>query len=314
LQGYELIMKKFTNISDISKKELRLIIDNAKLRKKNRSSLNKNAVDSDAPLEGKILIMIFEKPSTRTRISFDLAVKQLGGKSLTLNPDEIHYGTGNESLYDTAKILSQYADIVMLRTYAHKNFIEFSKYLEIPLINGLTDLSHPCQIMSDIMTFEELKGPIKNKKIAWLGDGNNVVYSLIEAAVQFDFELRIASPKGYEPNKKILQWAKENNGKVLLTKDPMKAASSADCVMTDKWISMGDKSNKIKKKKLLKPYQVNKKIMKVANQDAIFMHCLPASRGEEVTNDIIDGKQSAVWLEALNRIHAQKSIIEWCLK
>ena len=190
-------MKKFTNISDISKKELRLIIDNAKLRKKNRSSLNKNAVDSDAPLEGKILIMIFEKPSTRTRISFDLAVKQLGGKSLTLNPDEIHYGTGNESLYDTAKILSQYADIVMLRTYAHKNFIEFSKYLEIPLINGLTDLSHPCQIMSDIMTFEELKGPIKNKKIAWLGDGNNVVYSLIEAAVQFDFELRIASPKGY---------------------------------------------------------------------------------------------------------------------
>ena len=283
-------MKKFTNISDISKKELRLIIDNAKLRKKNRSSLNKNAVASDAPLEGKILIMIFEKPSTRTRISFDLAVKQLGGKSLTLNPDEIHYGTGNESLYDTAKILSQYADIVMLRTYAHKNFIEFSKYLEIPLINGLTDLSHPCQIMSDIMTFEELKGPIKNKKIAWLGDGNNVVYSLIEAAVQFDFELRIASPKGYEPNKKILQWAKENNGKVLLTKDPMKAASSADCVMTDKWISMGDKSNKIKKKKLLKPYQVNKKIMKVANQDAIFMHCLPASRGEEVTNDIIDGK------------------------
>jgi len=307
-------MKKFTNISDINKKELRLIIDNAKLRKKNRSSLNKNAVDSDAPLEGKILIMIFEKPSTRTRISFDLAVKQLGGKSLTLNPDEIHYGTGNESLYDTAKILSQYADIVMLRTYAHKNFIEFSKYLEIPLINGLTDLSHPCQIMSDIMTFEELKGPIKNKKIAWLGDGNNVVYSLIEAAVQFDFELRIASPKGYEPNKKILQWAKKNNGKVLLTKDPMKAATSADCVMTDKWISMGDKSNKIKKKKLLKPYQVNKKIMKVTNQDAIFMHCLPASRGEEVTNDIIDGKQSAVWLEALNRIHAQKSIIEWCLK
>jgi len=307
-------MKKFTNISDINKKELRLIIDNAKLRKKNRSSLNKNAVDSDAPLEGKILIMIFEKPSTRTRISFDLAVKQLGGKSLTLNPDEIHYGTGNESLYDTAKILSQYADIVMLRTYAHKNFIEFSKYLEIPLINGLTDLSHPCQIMSDIMTFEELKGPIKNKKIAWLGDGNNVVYSLIEAAVQFDFELRIASPKGYEPNKKILQWAKKNNGKVLLTKDPMKAATSADCVMTDKWISMGDKSNKIKKKKLLKPYQVNKKIMKVTNKDAIFMHCLPASRGEEVTNDIIDGKQSAVWLEALNRIHAQKSIIEWCLK
>ena len=307
-------MRKFINIADISKNELRLIIDNAKARKEKRSGLNKNAIDSDAPLNEKILIMIFEKPSTRTRISFDLAVKQLGGKSLILNPDEIHYGTGNESLYDTAKILSQYADIVMLRTHAHKNIVEFSKYLEVPLINGLTDLSHPCQIMSDIMTFEELKGPIKNKKIAWLGDGNNIAYSLVEAAVQFDFELRIACPKGYEPNKNILQWAKKNNGNILLTKDPLKAANSADCIMTDKWISMGDKTNKNKKKKALKPYQVNKKIMKVANKDSIFMHCLPASRGEEVTNDVMDGKQSAVWLEALNRIHAQKSIIEWCIK
>ena len=307
-------MKDFINISDISKNELRVIIDNAKSRKEKRSSLNRNTIDSDAPLDSKILIMIFEKPSTRTRISFDLAVKQLGGKSLILNPDEIHYGTGNESLYDTAKILSQYADIVMLRTHAHKNVEEFSKYLDVPIINGLTDLSHPCQIMSDIMTFEELKGPIKNKKIAWLGDGNNIVYSLIEAAVQFDFELNIACPKGYEPNKNIIHWAKKNKGKILVTKDPIKAASSADCIMTDKWISMGDKTNKNKKKKALKSYQVNEKIMKVANQDSIFMHCLPASRGEEVTNEVMDGNQSAVWLEALNRIHAQKSIIEWCLK
>jgi len=307
-------MKKFLNIADINKEALRLIIDNAKARKERRASLNKNAIDPDAPLDGKILIMLFEKPSTRTRISFDLAVKQLGGKSLILNPDEIHYGAGNESLYDTAKILSQYADIVMLRTNSHKNIEKFSKYLDVPLINGLTDLSHPCQIMSDIMTFEELKGPIKNKKIAWLGDGNNVVYSLIEAAVQFDFELRIASPKGYEPNKNILQWAKKNNGNILITKDPIKAASSADCIMTDKWISMGDKINKSKKKKALKLYQVNEKIMKVAKKDSIFMHCLPANRGEEVTNDVMDGKQSAVWLEALNRIHTQKSIIEWCLK
>ena len=307
-------MRKFINIADLDKKELRLIIDNAKLRKGKRSSLNKNAIDSDAPLDGKILIMLFEKPSTRTRISFDLAVKQLGGKSLILNPDEIHYGTGDESLYDTAKVLSKYADIVMLRTHAHKNVVEFSKHLSIPIINGLTDLSHPCQIMSDIMTFEELKGPIKNKKIAWLGDGNNIAYSLIEAAVKFEFELRIASPKGYEPNENILRWAKKNKGNILLTKDPIKAASSVDCVMTDKWISMGDKINKNKKKKALKSYQVNKKIMKVANKDSIFMHCLPASRGEEVTNEIMDGNQSAVWLEALNRIHAQKSIIEWCLK
>ena len=306
-------MKNFINISDISKNDLRFIIDNAKSRKEKRSNVNKNAIDKDCPLEGKILIMIFEKPSTRTRISFDLAVKQLGGKSLTLNPDEIHYGTGNESLYDTAKILSQYADIVMLRTHAHKNVLEFSKYLEIPIIKGLTDLNHPCQIMSDIMTFEELKGPIKNKKISWLGDGNNIAYSLIEAAVKFDFELSIGCPKGYEPNKKILQWAKKNKGKIFITDNPIKAANLADCIMTDKWISMGDKINKNKKKKALKPYQVNKKIMSVAKKNSIFMHCLPASRGEEVSNDVIDGKQSAVWLEALNRIHAQKSIIEWCL-
>jgi len=306
-------MRNFINISDIPKKELRLILDNAKSRKEKRSDLNKNAIDSDAPLDGKILVMIFEKLlSTRTRISFDLAVKQLGGKSLILNPDEIHYGTGNESLYDTAKILSLYADIVMLRS-THRNLLEFSKHLDIPIINGLTDLSHPCQIISDILTFEELKGPIKNKKIAWLGDGNNIVYSLIEAAVQFDFKLCIACPKNYKPKKNILQWAKKNKGNISVIKDPMKAVSSADCVMTDKWISMSDKTNKNKKKKALKPYQVNKKIMNAANKDAIFMHCLPASRGEEVTNEVIDGKQAAVWLEALNRIHVQKSIIEWCL-
>ena len=307
-------MKNFINISDIGKVDLRKIIDNAKLRKEKRSDLNKNAIDPDAPLEGKILIMLFEKPSTRTRISFDLAVKQLGGKSLILNPDEIHYGSGNESLRDTAKVLSQYANIIMLRTHEHKNVLEFSKNLDIPIINGLTDLSHPCQIMSDIMTFEELKGPIKNKKIAWLGDGNNIVYSLIEASVQFNFQLSIACPQKLGPDKKIVNWAKNKKAKILITKDLTEAVNSADCVMTDKWISMGDEVNKKKKKKLLKHYQVNKKIMKLAKLDAIFMHCLPANRGEEVTNDVIDGKQSAVWLEALNRIYVQKSIIEWCLK
>ena len=307
-------MKNFINISDISKEELRSIIDKAKTRKKKRSSLNKNVVDSDNLLDGKILIMIFEKPSTRTRISFDLAVKQLGGKSLTLNPEEIHYGTGNESIHDTSKTLSQYADIVMMRTYEHKKILEFSKYLTIPIINGLTDLNHPCQIMSDIMTFEELKGPINNKKIAWVGDGNNVVYSLIESAVKFDFDLSIACPKGYEPNRKILNWAKKNKKNILVTKDPFAAVKDADCVMTDKWISMNDKVNKNTKIKKFKKYQVNKKLMCKAKDESIFMHCLPASRGNEVTNEIIDGKQSAVWLEALNRIHVQKSIIEWCLE
>ena len=307
-------MKNFINISDISKKELRLIIENAKLRKNKRLKTNKNAVDEDMLLNGKILVMIFEKPSTRTRISFDIAVKQLGGKSLTLSPDEIHYGNGNESLHDTAKILSQYADIVMLRTHIHKKVLDFSKYLDIPIINGLTDLNHPCQIMSDIMTYEELRGPIKNKKVAWLGDGNNIVYSLIEASVQFGFELSIACPKGYEPNTKIVNWAKKNNSKIEITKKALTAAKNADCVMTDKWISMGDKISIVKKRKALKPYQVNKKIMNVAKKDSLFMHCLPANRGDEVTDDVIDGKQSAVWLAALNRIHIQKSIIEWCLK
>ena len=307
-------MKNFINIADIDKKDLREIIDNAKSQKSKRSSLNKSATDPDSSLADKTLIMIFEKPSTRTRLSFELAMKQLGGKILVLNPKESHYGSGDESINDTAKVLSQYADIVMMRTHKHEHFLEFSKHLDIPIINGLTNLSHPCQIMSDIMTFEELKGPIANKKIAWLGDGNNVVYSLIEAAVKFNFELSIASPKQFRPGKKIVEWAKRKNAKILITKDPKEAINLVDCVMTDKWISMGNEINKKKKKKLLKPYQVNKKIMKLAKKDAIFMHCLPASRGEEVTNDIIDGKQSVVWLEALNRIHVQKSIIQWCLK
>jgi len=306
-------VKNFINISEIPKSELRKILDSAKLRKDKRKNLEKNALDPDVPLEGKILAMIFEKPSTRTRISFDIAVKQLGGKSLTLNPDEIHYGSGGESLHDTAKVLSQYADIVMIRTYEHKKVEQFSKYLSIPIINGLTDLSHPCQIMSDIMTFEEMKGPINNKKIAWIGDGNNVLYSLIEAAVQFDFHLSFACPKGFGPNKKILKWAKEQKGKISFFTDSKITVNSADLIMTDKWISMGSKTDKKNKKKFFKSFQVNDKIMKLAKNDSIFMHCLPANRGEEVTDEVLDGKQSVVWQQALNRIHVQKSIIEWCL-
>jgi len=306
-------VKNFINISEIPKSELRKILDSAKLRKEKRKNLEKNALDADVPLEGKILAMIFEKPSTRTRISFDIAVKQLGGKSLTLNPDEIHYGGGGESLHDTAKVLSQYADIVMIRTYEHKKVEQFSKYLSIPIINGLTDLSHPCQIMSDIMTFEEMKGSINNKKIAWIGDGNNVLYSLIEAAVQFDFHLSFACPKGFGPNKKILKWAKEQKGKISFFADSKITVNSADLIMTDKWISMGSKTDKKNKKKFFKSFQVNDKIMKLAKKDSIFMHCLPANRGEEVTDEVLDGKQSVVWQQALNRIHVQKSIIEWCL-
>ncbi|HIC42655.1 MAG TPA: ornithine carbamoyltransferase [Pelagibacterales bacterium] len=301
-------MRNFINLSDIDKRELRKIIDHAKSQKQKGSTIK-----TDVPLVGKTLIMIFEKPSTRTRLSFELAMKKLGGDVLVLNPKESHYGSGDESIHDTAKILSQYGDVVMMRTNKHEHFLEFSKHLEIPIINGLTNLSHPVQIMATVMTYEELRGSIANKKIAWLGDGNNVVYSLIEAAAQFDFQLAIACPKKLEPNKKIVKWAKDKKANILITKDPKEAAEDASAVITDKFISMGDGVNKKKKKKLLKPYQVNKKIMKLAKPDSLFMHCLPASRGEEVTTEVMDSKQSAVWLEALNRMHVQKSIIQFCL-
>jgi len=307
-------MKNFINISDLSKDELRAIIDGAKKRKSERGKKPNSQPDTDQPIKGKTMIMLFAKPSTRTRISFDLAVKQLGGSSIILNEDEIHYGKGDETIKDTAKVLSQYADILMIRTDSHNDIKEFEKHLEIPIINGLTNLSHPCQIMADILTFEESKGDIEGKTIAWLGDGNNVANSFIEAATKFNFEIKIACPKKYQPNKKIVETAKKNNCKLLITEDPYKAAKNADCIMTDKWISMSDKGDKKKKKKILKKYQVNKKIMNVAKPNAIFMHCLPASREEEVTSEVMDGKTSVVWLQAFNRIHAQKSIIEWCMK
>jgi len=306
-------MKNFINISDLSSEELRFIIEEAKSRKKKRKSLNKSSPDEDKPFEGKSMAMIFEKPSTRTRMSFDIAVKQLGGSSIILNPEGIHYGKGDETLKDTAKVLTEYVDIVMLRTSNHKNLEEFGKHLDIPIINGLSDQSHPCQILSDILTFEEIKGSIKDKVISWLGDGNNnMSNSLIEAAGKFSFKLKIGCPKNYMPNKRILKWAKKNKVNLIVTKKPEEAVKDSDCVMTDKWISMNDKVNKKLKKKILKSYQVNKNLMKKAKPNAIFMHCLPVGRGEEVTDEVIDGKQSVVWRQALNRVHAQKSIINWC--
>ena len=241
-------MRNFINLADIDKRELRKIIDHAKSQKEKGST-----IDLNTPLTGKTLIMIFEKPSTRTRLSFESAMQKLGGHVLILNPKESHYGSKDESIHDTAKVLSQYGDIVMMRTGKHEHFLEFSKHLEIPIINGLTSKNHPCQVMGDVLTFEELRGPITNKKIAWLGDGNNICYSLIEAATQFNFQLAIACPKKLEPNKKILKWAKKKKASILITKDPKEAAERADAIMTDKWISMNDSANKKKKEKLLKP-------------------------------------------------------------
>jgi len=307
-------MKNFLNISDLSSHELRKIIEEAKTRKSKRKDLNKSAADFDQPFAGKSMVMIFEKPSTRTRISFDIAAKQLGGSSIILNPDVIHYGKGDESIKDTAKVLSEYADVIMIRTSLHKNLAEFAKFSDIPVINGLSEQSHPCQIMSDIFTFEEAKGNIKGKTIAWLGDGNNnMSNTLIEAAAKFEFNLNIGCPDKYKPNKNIMIWAKKNKANITITKKPDAAVRNVDCIMTDKWISMNDKVDKKKKKESLKSYQVNKKIMKLAKPDAIFMHCLPVGRGEEATDEIVDGKQSLVWKQALNRVHTQKSIINWCL-
>ncbi|NCU68658.1 MAG: ornithine carbamoyltransferase [Candidatus Fonsibacter ubiquis] len=282
-------MKHFLDLSLIEKKELRQIVENSKTRKKNRNNKGKVLVDKDNPLEGKMLLMVFEKPSTRTRLSFDLAMRQLGGQTIVINSENLHVGIGGETIEDTARIFSVFSDIIMLRTFEHSTLLKFSKLLTVPIINGLT------------MTFEEIKGSIAGKKIAWVGDGNNVTNSLIEAAAQFDFELKIACPKGYMPSKKVIAWAKKKKADFEILHDAKDAADNADCIMTDKWISMGDKGNLSKKRKAFKHFQVNEKLMKVAKKDAIFMHDLPAQRGEEVSAGVIDGKQSVVWQQALEK-------------
>ena len=306
-------MKHFLDLSHISKQELRGILNEAKRRKKKCSSKGKVVVSEKSSAKDKLLLMIFEKPSTRTRLSFDLAMRQLGGQTIVMNSQDMHLGKGEETIEDTAKVISSFSDVVMFRTFAHNSLIELSKLLTVPLINGLTDHSHPCQLLSDVLTFEEIRGSIQGAKVAWVGDGNNVTNSAIEAAVQFDFQLNITCPKGYMPSKKILDWAKSKKGNIQIITDPAKAVKGADCIMCDKWISMGDNVNVKKKKKELKPYQVNEKLMSYAAKDAIFMHVLPAAREEEVVSSVIDGKQSVVWLQAENRLHGQKAIIDWCL-
>ncbi len=256
--------------------------------------------------------MIFEKPSTRTRTSFEVGINQLGGHAIIINSENSQLGRG-ETPSDTAKVLSRYVDLIMVRCFKHEMLMELAQYSSVPVINGLTDFSHPCQVMADIMTFIEHRGDISGKNIAWLGDGNNMANSWIHAAVQFDFNLTLACPKELMPDRNVLEWAKKNSSNIDITTDPKKAAKDANLVTTDTWISMGDKDAK-KRKKLLAPFQVNNKIMNLASNDAIFMHCLPAHRGEEVTDEVIDGKQSVVFDEAENRLHIQKAIMIWCLK
>ena len=309
-------MRNFINLADIDKKELRKIIDHAKSLKEKRANLEKSAIDQEAPLVGKTLILIFEQSSTRTRLSMEIAGRQLGMQVLVLNPRESHLGKGDESIRDTCKLLNEYGDICVLRTQRHSRLVEFAEHLNIPIINGLTgvDGSHPVQVLGDVQSYEEVLGTITNKNISYLGDGsNNIATSLIHASGKFGFNLRIACPKKYGPSTKVIKWAKNNKANILITQDPKEAVSGSSCVYTDKWISMSDnKTNQKKKEKLLKPYQVNKKIMKLALPKALFFHCLP--RANEVTDDVFFGKNSHVFLQAVNRIHIQKSILTYCLK
>ena len=304
-------MKHFIHLKDISSKDLRKILADAKKRKNRRKKLNTLDVDKSAPLRGKLLVQMFEKSSLRTRLSFNLAIKQLGGGTITLRSNELHLGQGGESLEDTAKILSTYGDGFMLRTDDDKKIDNFAKYSNIPVINGLSPSSHPTQILSDIFTVEELtKKNISKLNICWIGDSNNVLNSLIAASVKFKFNLNIGCPNNYSPNKAILNWAQKQNKFVKVNSDPKISIKNADVVFSDKVISLNDKVNKKKKLKDFKNYKITSSLFKYAKKKCIFLHCLP--RGNEVENKVFQSKNSQVWLQALNRVHVQKSILLFC--
>ena len=303
------LVRHFLDIHSLDARILRRIIDNALTMKK----AGKRVPAALAPpgIKDAILGLIFEKPSTRTRISFDVAMRQLGGQSLMLNNTDLQLGRG-ESISDTAHVLSRYIDIVMIRANAQTTVDELARNATIPVINGLTEKSHPCQIMADVMTFEERLGSIRGRTVAWVGDGNNVAASWMHAAVKFGFELRVACPPTLAPEQDVIDWVEKEGGSVTIMDDPAAAVKGADCVVTDTWVSMGQ-TDAARRKKLLRPYAVDSALMKRAAKDAIFMHCLPAYRGHEVSADVIDGPQSVVFDEAENRLHVQKAILAWCL-
>jgi ornithine carbamoyltransferase len=296
--------KHFLDLDRLDKGTLRGILD--------RGFAHKKGIGAEGrPLAGKILAMIFEKPSTRTRVSFDVGMRQLGGETIFMGEGDSQLGRG-ETIADTARVLSRYVDAIMLRTNRPEKLEELAAHATVPVINGLTDRSHPCQLMADVMTFEEHRGPIRGRTVAWVGDGNNVAASWIQAAVRFEFSLRLGCPDELRPTREILAWAKRNGGDITVGSDPAAAVRGADCVVTDTWVSMGDKEAE-NRHNMPRPYQVDRALMALARPDGIFMHCLPAHRGEEVTAEVIDGPQSVVWDEAENRLHAQKGILTWCL-
>ncbi len=304
-------MKHFINLKDIQSQDLRKIIKDAKKRKNLRKKLNTLEVDKGLPLKGKLLIQMFEKSSLRTRLSFYLAIRQLGGGTITLRSNELHLGQGGESIADTAKILSTYGDGFMLRTNNDKKIETFKKYLSIPIINGLSPSSHPTQVLSDIFTVEEIKKkPISKLNICWIGDSNNVLNSLIAASVKLSFKLCIGCPKRFQPKQNILRWVNENKKKVYIYNDAKKAARNADVIFSDKVISLNDKVNKKSKIKEFKNFKIDEKLFNFAKKNCIFLHCLP--RGDEVSDKIFLGDKSHVWQQASNRVHIQKSILLYC--
>ena len=304
-------MNHFINLKDVPPKDLQKIILDAKKRKNLRKNLSTLEIDKGAPLKGKLLIQMFEKSSLRTRLSFYLAIKQLGGGTITLRSNELHLGQGGESIADTAKILSTYGDGFMLRTDSDQKVENFRDHLSIPVINGLSPSSHPTQVLSDVFTVEEIKKkPISKLNICWIGDSNNVLDSLIAASVKFSFKLSIGCPKNFEPGKEVRSWVKNNNKKIFIYNDPKKAVIGADVIFSDKVISLNDKGNKKKKIEQFKKFKIDKKLMSCAKKDCIFLHCLP--RGSEVSDEVFLGKKSHVWLQALNRVHVQKSILLYC--
>jgi len=306
-------MPSFLDLHTTSPADLRAMIDNARAMKEARAGLPRGTPDADQPLAGRMVALIFEKPSTRTRVSFDVGVRQMGGQTMVLSGKEMQLGHG-ETIADTARVLSRYVDLIMIRTFEEDTLKEMSDYATVPVINGLTNRTHPCQIMADVMTYEEHRGPIKGKKVVWAGDGNNVCASFLHAAGQFGFDFTFTGPQTLDPEDVWVKFAREKGSAVTIERDPFKAVEGADLIVTDTWVSMHDpESAKERRHNQLRPYQVTEDLMKRANPDALFMHCLPAHRNDEVTSEVMDGPASVIFDEAENRLHAQKAVMRWCL-
>ena len=306
-------MSNFLDIDKTDPADLRHMIDEPKRIKTARQGLPKGTPDAEQPLANHMVALIFEKPSTRTRVSFDVGVRQMGGQTMVLSGSDMQLGHG-ETIADTARVLSRYVDMIMIRTFEESTLLEMAEYASVPVINGLTNRTHPCQIMADILTYEEHHGSIKGKKVTWLGDGNNVAASLIQAAGQFGFDITVSAPDTLQPEAGFVEAARGKGVEVSLETNPQKAVEGSDLVVTDTWVSMHDsQTTKERRHNQLRPYQVDNALMAHANPDALFMHCLPAHRGEEVTSSVMDGPQSVIWDEAENRLHAQKAVMRWCM-